>query len=200
MRRPLLTIDVILKLMLVALFGYALINRDLPQFEGKAMELRAVVYTLISLLPYLIWRLFLHRRIAYPVLISICVTIPFMLDTSGNALNFYDTVGWFDDVLHFVNWVPWAAAFGIGLTYTSLGRLNIAALTVGYGAVTHVLWEIGEYFAFIKMNPSELVGIYPDTIGDLALSLTGSFVAGLLAGTVLYTLARRLRADEAIVE
>ncbi len=200
MRRPLIAVDVVLKLMLVGLFAYALINRSLPQFEGKAMELRAVVYTLIALLPFLVWRLFLFRRIGYPVLISICVTIPFMLDTSGNALNFYDTVAWFDDVLHFVNWVPWAAAFGIALTYTSLGRLNIAALTVGYGAVTHILWEIGEYFAFIKVNQSELVGIYPDTIGDLALSLTGSVTAGVLAGTVLYTLARRLRADEARVE
>ena len=42
--------------------------------------------------------------------------------------------------------------------------------------MTAVLWEIGEYGAFILDTP-ESVTAYRDTIGDLALGLTGSLLA-----------------------
>jgi hypothetical protein len=60
-------------------------------------------------------------------------------------------------------------------------------LRSAFGAVTHNLWEIGEYFAFIRDNPDEFRTAYTDTIGDLGLSLTGSFLAAL----VVAALARR---------
>ena len=56
---------------------------------------------------------------------------------------------------------------------------------MGFGAVTAVLWEFGEYFAFIR-NSEELDTAYTDTLGDLALGLTGSVVAALVTSTVLY--------------
>ena len=62
------------------------------------------------------------------------------------------------------------------------------ALTLGFGAVTHILWEIMEYLAFIRGNPNELATAYTDTIGDLAASLTGSFTGAVLVGTVLWRL------------
>ena len=57
--------------------------------------------------------------------------------------------------------------------------LNTFALAVGFGAVTAVLWEFGEYFAFIRDSP-ELDTAYTDTLGDLALGLAGSTVAALV--------------------
>ncbi len=36
------------------------------------------------------------------------------------------------------------------------------ALVVGFGAVTAILWEIAEYFAFIRDSP-ELATAYSDT-------------------------------------
>jgi hypothetical protein len=54
--------------------------------------------------------------------------------------------------------------------------------------VTHILWEIAEYTAFIKGNPSELATAYKDTIGDLGLSLTGSVTGAVLVSTVLWRL------------
>ncbi len=51
---------------------------------------------------------------------------------------------------------------------------------VGFGAVTAILWEIAEYFAFIRNSP-ELATAYADTLGDLALGLAGSCLAGLAA-------------------
>jgi hypothetical protein len=51
--------------------------------------------------------------------------------------------------------------------------------------VTAVLWEFGEYFAFIR-HSEELDTAYTDTLGDLALGLTGSVVAALVTSTILY--------------
>jgi hypothetical protein len=61
----------------------------------------------------------------------------------------------------------------------------VFALAVGFGAVTAVLWEFGEYFAFIR-HSEELDTAYTDTLGDLALGLTGSVVAALVTSTILY--------------
>jgi hypothetical protein len=73
--------------------------------------------------------------------------------------------------------IPLARRFG---PWVTLG------LCVGFGATTAVVWEIGEYGAFILKTP-ESVTAYRDTIGDLALGLTGS----VLAGTGAALLARR---------
>ena len=65
--------------------------------------------------------------------------------------------------------------------YTTLfrsGSWTILAFVVGFGAVTAILWEISEYYAFIRNSP-ELATAYVDTLGDLFLGLTGSFLAGL---------------------
>ena len=61
-----------------------------------------------------------------------------------------------------------------------IGRWETVAFVVGFGAVTAILWEIAEYFAFIRNSP-ELDTAYADTLGDLALGLTGSVAAGLVA-------------------
>ena len=49
---------------------------------------------------------------------------------------------------------------------------------MGFGAVTAILWEIGEFYAFIRNSP-ELATAYVDTLGNLGLGLTGSILAGL---------------------
>lgn len=195
--RTLLAVDVVLKLILLCGLLFAAFNTDMERFHEKAMPVRAVIYPLVACLVAIVWYIGFRRRIAFPVLMSICVTVPFLLDAYGNVLNLFDTVVWFDDALHFLNWIPWSLTFGLILRYHPLGRLNVAALTAGYGAITHILWEIGEYFAFVNINESELVGIYPDTIGDLALSLSGAVVAAVLIGTVLWPLSAPQR-DSAV--
>ena len=43
-----------------------------------------------------------------------------------------------------------------------------------------VLWELGEYFAFIRAS-AELATAYTDTLGDLTLGLAGSTLAAVVA-------------------
>ena len=68
----------------------------------------------------------------------------------------------------------------------TLARWVMFGLAVGFGAVTAILWELGEYFAFIR-HSSELSTAYTDTLGDLSLGLFGSASAAL----VVVLVARR---------
>ena len=69
-------------------------------------------------------------------------------------------------------------------------------LAVGFGAVTAILWEFLEYYTFIR-HSSELRTAYTDTLGDLALGLSGSVLAALLTVTVLWPRTRKRAAEAA---
>ena len=49
------------------------------------------------------------------------------------------------------------------LLRTQLQPLVIAALVVGFGSFAALVWELGEYFAFIR-NGDELATAYQDTL------------------------------------
>ena len=149
----------------------------LQQFEGKAFLWRLAIYPIAALIIPVIWTM-LGRRPAYPYAADVLLTLPFLIDTAGNALDFYDTIGWWDDANHFVNWMLLSGAVGVLAWRNRTGRWESVAFVVGFGAVSAILWEVAEYFAFIR-HSSELATAYSDTLGDLALGLTGSVVAGL---------------------
>jgi hypothetical protein len=185
--RPLLFwLDAFVKAALVGLLLFAVVRQDLPQFEGKAVVGRALTYPIAALIVPAVW-LLRGRRGRYPYDIDILIVLPFLIDTFGNALNLYDTISWWDDLNHFVNWAILVTGFGRLLVRLPVGRLNAFALAVGFGCVTAVLWEFGEYFTFIRGNPDEFRTAYTDTLGDLALGgIAGSTVAALLTATVLW--------------
>lgn len=60
----------------------------------------------------------------------------------------------------------------------------------GFGAVAAILWELGEYFAFIR-GSNELATAYTDTLGDEALGLTGATLAALTVALVARRRAMR---------
>lgn len=188
--RRIALVNLAVKVALVLLLLHAVVFSDLEQYAGKGIATRLLTYPIsIIVVPLIVGTLGNRRPSQYPHLIDICVAAPFVLDTLGNALNLYNTIDWFDDVMHFVTWVPWVAAFGLALRYNrELPRWIVFGLDLGYGAVTHILWEIGEYYAFIRSNPDEFSTAYEDTLGDLASSLTGSVVGSALVITALWHL------------
>ena len=98
----------------------------------------------------------------------------------GNALNLYDTIDWWDDANHFVNWALLSGAVAAALLRTHVKRAELVSLVAGFGGVTAILWELGEYFAFIRNSP-ELATAYTDTLGDMALGLGGATLAAGIA-------------------
>ena len=196
-RRWLVVTDVVLKVAVVLLLVFALTHGHWDRFADKAMGARAVLYPLLIAVPALLWLVGRWRAEragrpapSYPLVADVLLTIPFVVDLGGNALDLYDQVSWFDDACHLVNWALLSGAFACAVVGRGLPPWAVFGLVLGFGAVTAVLWEIGEYGAFILDTP-ESVTAYRDTIGDLTLGLTGSFIAAVAAAVV-----ERRRDDE----
>jgi hypothetical protein len=180
-----LWLNVAVKAALVGLLFFSVFS-GLERFEGKAMAGRALIYPIAALIVPVTWWLLRRRRdeLEYPHLLDALLVLPFLIDVAGNALDLYDTVEWWDDANHFVNWGILTAAFGQLLLRLPVGPVVAAGLAVGFGAVTAVLWEFAEYWTFIR-NSSELDTAYTDTLGDLALGLSGSTIAALVTAWLI---------------
>jgi uncharacterized membrane protein YjdF len=155
----------------------------LPQFEGKAFGARLVAYPVLMTLPVLAWwavTRYRRERDALPWAAFACIGAPFFIDVTGNTLDLYDNVVWWDDVNHFVNWLLLCFGIGLMLTRTDLRqRWALASLVTGLGAVLAIVWELAEWYTFIR-HGTELDTAYTDTLGDEALGTLGGAVAGLL--------------------
>jgi len=154
----------------------------LDQFDGKAFGWRLILYPIAALIVPVAWRLRGSPQ-PYPYAADMLLVAPFLVDVAGNALDLYDSISWWDDVNHLVNWALLCGALGSVLLRTTLRPLILFAVITGFGAVAAILWELGEYFAFIR-GGTELATAYTDTLGDEALGLTGSALAGLVVALV----------------
>ena len=156
---------------------------DLPQFQGKAFGSRLVAYPIMMALPVVSWwAVARYRRtpddLPWPAFACICA--PFFIDVSGNTLDLYDTVVWWDDANHFFNWLLLCLGIGLMLIRTGIRqRWALGALVTGLGAVLAILWELAEWYTFIR-HGTELDTAYTDTLGDEALGTLGGALAGLL--------------------
>ena len=189
MRRPaVFWIDVAVKVALVGLLAFGAFS-GLQQFDGKAFGARLATYPLALVVVPVTWWIW-ARGSPYPYAVDILLGLPFLIDVLGNTFDLYDTIDRWDDLNHFVNWAILTSAFAQFLLRLRppLARWVLFGLTVGFGAVTAVLWEFGEYVAFIR-HSDELRTAYTDTLGDLALGLSGS----VLAATIAVVLAGRRR-------
>jgi hypothetical protein len=176
--RAMLVLDIAVKVALGALLLHAIVNPDLPQYVGKAMLGRALTYPIAAVLVPAVWWL-RYRDRPYPADVDLLLTAPFLIDVAGNALDLYDSIAWWDDANHFVNWLLLTAAAALVLRSTALGRLNRFALAVGFAAVTAIAWELAEYVTFVRFS-SELATAYTDTLGDLVLGTLGGVLGAAI--------------------
>lgn len=152
-------------------------------FNGKGFVARVVVYPLLMLaLPALWWWRHRGRDVAPPWGAFALVMLPFLVDVLGNFFDLYDRIDVWDDLNHLGNW--FLLLWGIGLlvfpTRESVARPALAVLTVaGVGALLAVLWEVGEWFVFLRAGV-EVERLYQDTLGDELLGTTGAALAGVL--------------------
>jgi hypothetical protein len=155
----------------------------LTQFEGKGFAGRLAAYPLLMLLVPAIWALRRRRHgtaAPTPWTAFSLIMAPFLIDVTGNSANLYDTVVWWDDANHFLNWFLLCA--GIGLLLARVGiwpDWALGLLVAGIGAVLAIGWELAEWYTFIR-NGTELGTAYEDTLGDEALGTLGAALAGVL--------------------
>jgi hypothetical protein len=187
--RSALWLNIVVKASLVLLLTFGAFS-GLERFAGKAFGWRLLGYSIAAFIVPAIWA-GRGRRASYPYASDILFVLPFLIDTIGNALDLYDTIDWWDDANHFVNWALLSGALAAALARTHIRGAELFGLVVGFGGVTAILWEIGEYFAFIR-HSSELATAYTDTLGDMALGVSGST---LTATITLLVLRRRSTAS-----
>jgi hypothetical protein len=174
-------VNILLKLGLAGLLVHAAYFSDLPQYKNKAIALRVIFYPLAALLTYIVWR-FVGRRkhTPYPYFIDIAVTFVVAFDLLGNTLALYDKIVIWDDMMHLLLSIPWVLVAGYLLKNRGYDKWATAGLVVAYGLTSHVIWEALEYTSFVRSHPVESLSAYRDTIGDLLLSLVGTFIGAYI--------------------
>jgi hypothetical protein len=166
----------------VAQLGVAEWVPGIDRFADKAFGARLIAYPLLMLLAPAIWWLVVRRRAAParpPWGACTLVMLPFLVDVTGNSLDLYDALVWWDDLNHFTNWLLLCAGIGL-IICGELRRLwETVLLVTGVGAILAIGWELGEWFTFIR-HGTELDAAYEDTLGDEVLGTLGALVAGVL--------------------
>ncbi|WP_375424010.1 hypothetical protein [uncultured Friedmanniella sp.] len=178
-------LDLATKVAVVALLVLAVVFPDLGGLKGKATTARLVVYPLGELAVPLWWWLYGRRRArrrgepGFPWTADLLVSLPWLLDTLGNRLNLFDTISWWDDGMHFLNWLLLTSGVLLAWSARGVSRSVVVMCGLAFGMAAALLWELGEYASFVRGSP-ELQTAYTDTLGDLTLGTLGALVAGLV--------------------
>jgi hypothetical protein len=186
------TAYLVILLLTVGQLAVATFANGLPQFEGKAFGARLVAYPVVMLLPPLVWWWVARRRGdtgPLPWAGFAFIAAPFLVDVTGNTLDLYDAVDWWDDANHFVNWL--LLCFGIGLLLERQAVRPVwvlVLLVTGIGATLAIGWEVSEWWTFIR-HGTELDTAYTDTLGDEVLGTLGGLTAAVLLARRATTVA-----------
>jgi hypothetical protein len=181
-------------LVLVATVGQLAVAEWWPgieRFADKAFGARLLAYPALMLLAPAMWWLVVRRRdrrAAPPYAAFTLIMLPFLIDVTGNSLDLYDSLEWWDDANHYVNWLLLMAGLGLLVAREVRPDWALLAVVTGLGAILAIGWELGEWFTFIR-HGTELDTAYEDTLGDLTLGTLGSLTAGL----ILFHRRRRAR-------
>ena len=168
--------DIAAKTGLVLLLGLAILVPGFGNMDGKGLVPRAIGYPVAAFAIPFVWFTWWRQRASFPWTADFLVTFACFSDIFGNVMNLYDSVASFDNIVHFVNTGLLTAAI-ILLTMhrsTSLGAVLERGLAFGVSAA--LVWEIAEYFAFLRWSPERL-GAYADTLSDMSLGALGSVIA-----------------------
>jgi hypothetical protein len=173
---------VLILLLTVAQLAVAEWWPGIERFADKAFGARLVVYPLLMLLAPVIWWLLVRRRgsaVAAPYAAISLVMLPFLVDVTGNSLDLYDSIVWWDDFNHYVNWLLLLSGIGLMIADQVRPDWAMVVLIAGLGAVLAIGWELGEWYTFIR-HGTEIDTAYEDTLGDLALGTLGALCAGFV--------------------
>lgn len=159
----------------------------IDRFADKAFGARLIAYPLLMVLAPATWWLAHRRRGPRAALTSrhvpygafTLVMLPFLIDVTGNSLDLYDSLVWWDDLNHFANWLLLLTGLGLLLCEQVQPRWAVVVLVCGLGAILAVGWEVGEWWTFIR-HGTELDTAYEDTLGDEVLGTLGALGAGFL--------------------
>lgn len=162
------------KALLAALLLTGALFPSVGGFAGKGYAFRLPLFLLPAVVVPILWRC-RSVRDRYPLALDVALTVPFLLDTLGNAIGGFDRWNHFDKVLHVLNWVVLAWGVTVHLSRPDRDRVLLWVAGSGVGAMAAIGWEIAEY-AVMKSGVGGLHLTYPDTLADLACGTTGAML------------------------
>lgn len=172
-------LNIALKILLFLMFFIATFF-PIDHLEGKAIAARAPFFLgAVLVLPILSkvkkWK-------TYPHLADVFISIPFLLDTGGNLLYLFDSVWFYDDLIHALNWTCLVLAFHALRFRTITDARDAILLGIGVGAIMIVAWELVEWFVSVDgIGAAGALSLtYGDTIGDLFTSTFGGIVGSVI--------------------
>lgn len=154
----------------------------IERFADKAFGARLAAYPLLMLVAPAAWWLVNRRREQPeepPYGAFTLVMLPFLVDVTGNSLDLYDSVVWWDDFNHFFNWFLLLSGLGLLVCRSVRPGWAVVLAVCGLGAILAISWEVGEWWTFIR-HGTELDTAYEDTLGDEVLGTLGALCSGLL--------------------
>jgi len=153
---------------------------ELEQFEGKAFGWRLATFAPGMLVAPIAWWLVNRNTDKQPPYGAFALVMgPFFFDVTGNTLNLYDSVWWFDDAAHVITWFLLCAGVGLLVAPAVDRGWVLVALVTGLGAMMAIGYEVAEWYTFIRHGTNDDKSSYEDTLGDEALGLVGALAAGL---------------------
>lgn len=127
------------------------------------------------------------RFLRLPAALDLSFGASLLLAAWAAQLGWYETVPWLDLLVHTVC-TGLVAAVGVMLLIrarmlelagpTARAKVGLAVTTAGVGALSAVLWELGEWAGHTFLDDGIDVG-YTDTVTDLAVGLVGATLAGI---------------------
>jgi hypothetical protein len=171
-------LDVMGKVVLLALLALVVIDPSWGNLEGKAPTARALTYPLLAFAVPAWWAV---RRpgTPYPWLPDLLLTFTAFSDVLGNRLDLYDRVVRFDEWMHFANVGSVTAALVLLTMHRTVSAVAVLERSVALGMTAAMVWESFEYVSFLTRS-TELPTAYADTIGDLVLGWFGALAAAML--------------------
>ena len=185
-RRCLWWLPALVLLATVVQLAVATFVPGIERFEDKAFGARLLAYPVMMLFVPALWWLVVKRRhpeAEPPYVAFALIMLGFLVDTTGNSLDLYDSVVWWDDSNHFVNWFFLLSGIGLIIARELRPRWAQVLLVTGLGCLLALGWEIGEWYTFIR-HGTELDTAYEDTLADMTLGSCGAFLAALVVARV----------------
>ena len=180
-------VPVLVLLLTVTQLAVAQYVPGIERFADKAFGARLIAYPLLMLVVPFLWWVVVKRRHPDrepPYGAFTLVMLPFLVDVTGNSLDLFDAVVWWDDFSHFLNWALLLTGIGLLICGPVRPPWAVVFLVTGLGAAIALGWELGEWYTFIR-HGTELDTAYEDTLGDETLGTLGALVAGLVVARVL---------------
>jgi hypothetical protein len=127
------------------------------------------------------------RSLRLPAALDVSFGASLLLAAWAAQLGWYERVQWLDLLVHAVC-TGLVAAVGVIVLVsgrmlalgvpTGRARAGLAITTAGVGALSAILWELGEWAGHTFLDDGIDVG-YTDTVTDLAVGLFGATLAGI---------------------